>query len=173
MRRSGLDGHTQAHRTKAREEETKKSALTWEATKAEALLPAASLSPLCGKRRRLGRKLVLKSVFFFPPTLCVPLCLSRKLPALSRGVWCCFFFFCVVWLLCLSRSFLPGVGAVFFSFSHAALLWWLFRKLPSLSGGALCWTAQISETNNRTSHGKKKMTWMTSQIGWLHPFNIY
>jgi hypothetical protein len=70
MRRSGLDGHTQAHRTKAREEETKKSALTWEATKAEALLPAASLSPLCGKRRRLGRKLVLKSVFFSSYALC-------------------------------------------------------------------------------------------------------
>jgi hypothetical protein len=92
MRRSGLDGHTQAHRTKAREEETKKSALTWEATKAEALLPAASLSPLCGKRRRLGRKLVLKSVFFF----------------LLRSVCLC----------ALAGSFLPyreEFGAVFFS----------------------------------------------------------
>jgi hypothetical protein len=172
MRRSGLDGHTQAHRTKAKEEETKKSALTWEATKAEALLPAASLSPLCGKRRRLGRKLVLKSVFF-PPTLCVPLCLSRKLPALSRGVWCCFFF-----LLCCVASVpfqkLPSGGwCCFFFFLPRCVALVAFLEASFLIRRSFVLDGSDQRNKQSDVSWKKKMTWMTSQIGWLHPFNIY
>jgi hypothetical protein len=128
----------------------RKSTLTWEAMKVEALYWQRHFRSCCrlGKRCCLGRKLVVES-FFFPPTLCVPLCLSRnsKLPADSFGV----VFFPPA--LCgfgdfLEASFLIASWSCFFLLSPALC------GLPESCRGPLCSMARINERIGRLT-GKK------------------
>jgi hypothetical protein len=105
MRRSGLDGCTQPHHTKATERKQRKVHKPGKLRRRRRFASSvASTAVETGKRRSLGRKFILKSVFFL--LRCVCLC-------------------------ALVGSFL----------TYLEELW--------------CWTAPISETNNRTVSRKK------------------